>query len=183
MNLINIDPKRTVLVTGLFGPTERKRFKSDRKKLEAILKNLETEIIKLYKRGYDTFISGHDDDLSILALALLRMLNRTYPDLYSVYIRPSPETDGNSYKSEQHPNIISDSYNPLEEFSVYPDVTLTISDDECPEIDDRHAEYLMQNSSVFLCYLNKKQQERCKLFCMSNAIGHEVINIWRDDII
>lgn len=141
--MININPATTVAFTG-YRPEKIKKPQPDNVFLFAeIQARLLATIHKLVEEGYKTFLSGMAAGFDLMAASAVLLARNTYPEIELICVVPFPDQALNStpYWQQEHSNILRQAQH-----------NITLSASYHRSVYHRRNDFLIENSSVLVCY-------------------------------
>lgn len=142
MSSININPSQTVAFTG-YRPEKIKKSQPDNDFLfPEIQARLLSTIHQLAERGYKTFLSGMAEGFDLMAASAVLLVRNSFPEIELICVVPFPEQAQRfeAFWKGEHARVIIEGGK------------LIISDQYHRGVFHRRNDFLINNSSVVVCY-------------------------------
>lgn len=171
MSSINIDTSQTVAFTG-YRPEKIKKSQPDNDFLFAeIQARLLSAIHSLAERGYKTFLSGMAEGFDLMAASAVLLARNSFPEIELICVVPFPEQAQRfePFWKDEHARVIKEGGK-----------LITISNQYHSGVFHRRNDYLIDNSSVLVCYYHGQPGGTHYTVGCARLCGMEIVNLFKE---
>lgn len=168
----NINPATTVAFTG-YRPDKIKKSDPDNNFLFAeIQARLLGTIHKLAEQGYKTFLSGMAAGFDLMAASAVLLARNNYPEIELICVVPFPEQSNKfaPFWKVEYNNILMQAQQ-----------SITLSGSYHSGVFHRRNDYLINNSSVLVCYYDGQPGGTHYTVNLAQRRGLEIINLFQSE--